>query len=464
MQNNTNQIDDSETDELPSGGTLLYGQYTIERHLLDGGFGMTYLARDSLERRVVIKECFPSTICRRINGEVRPRKPAYQEQFQGVIRNFLREALRLAKFEHPNIVKVHQVFQENNTAYFAMDFVDGMDLLTMMDMDPGRLTDELLESLLRDTLYALDHVHSYGMLHRDISPDNLLLDANNKLTLIDFGAAREDARRKTRVLSALLAVKDGYSPHEFYYSDTEQEPASDLYSVGATFYHVITGRAPFDCQKRLLTLSSGEPDPYKPLVEGNWGFCAGFLAAIDKALSVSQKDRFQSVGEWLDALEGVSALSAAGLQAAPQNSGVNDVVDPDAPARELEPDLVQAISSLVQDTNSRLESVQAKESEGGAAQSADEEAEEPPVRLVDLFGSPVDDVDAWLAEQDKETKHDTSGHQHASGGQTKSWSGPNTKASEAFAQGGQTSVGSALARAIGSFVGRKRNPEELIET
>lgn len=399
-------------------------------------------------------------ICRRINGEVRPRKPVYQEQFQGVIRNFLREALRLAKFEHPNIVKVHQVFQENNTAYFAMDYVDGMDLLTMMDMDPGRLTDELLVSLLRDTLHALEHVHAYGMLHRDISPDNLLLDAENKLTLIDFGAAREDARRKTRVLSALLSVKDGYSPHEFYYSDTEQEPASDLYSVGATFYHVITGRAPLDCQKRLLTLSSGEPDPYKPLTEGNWGFSAGFLAAIDKALSVSQKDRFQSVDEWLQAIDAsgpVVAKPAEPVRAA--NDLVAPEVDLEAPVRELEPDLVEAISSLVQDTNSRLETARPKERDRAAEDAAVEKAEEAPARLVDLFGNPIDDVEAWLAEQDGPSKRSKPTQQSAG------WSAGTTEnAGEERATGSQSGVGSALSRALGALVGRKRNPEEMIET
>lgn len=460
VQNNANQIDDVTTDELPSGGTLLYGQYTIERHLIDGGFGMTYLARDSLERRVVIKECFPSTICRRINGEVRPRKPAYQEQYQSVIRNFLREALRLAKFEHPNIVKVHQVFQENNTAYFAMDYVDGMDLLTMMDMDPGRLTDELLETLLCETLNALDHVHSYGMLHRDISPDNLLLDADNKLTLIDFGAAREDARRQTRVLSAVLSVKDGYSPHEFYYSDTQQEPSSDLYSVGATFYHVITGRAPLDCQKRMLALSSNEPDPYKPLIDGNWGFSAAFLGAIDKALSVSQKDRFQSVEEWLNALEtGTVDTPEVPAEA---NYVAEIELDLNAPERELEPDLVQAISSLVEDTNSRLETAKPSKSETVAEPSETEPAEQEPARLVDLFGCPIDDVDAWLAEQDRQSKKKRK--QAAPEPSAEGVAHCAVESAESVEASEGSKVGFVLARAFSSLVGKKRNPEEMIET
>ncbi len=398
MQNNINLLEKHETDELSSGSTLLYGQYTIERHLIDGGFGMTYLACDSLNRHVVVKECFPSSICRRINGEVRPRKSCYQDQYQSVIRNFLREALRLAKFEHPNIVKVHQVFQENNTAYIAMDFVDGMDLLSMLDIDPGRLTNDLLQTLLRDTLNALDHVHDFGMLHRDISPDNLLLDAQNNLTLIDFGAAREDSRNQTRVLSTVLSVKDGYSPHEFYYADSSHEPSSDLYSVGATFYHLVAGYAPPDCQKRLAALSSGHPDPYKPLASGPWAFARDFLASIDKALSVSQEKRFQSVSEWLDLLE---TCEVAPLQ---QDYIAASVPDSAPQADNLEPSVAEVISSLVEDTNSRLEPVLDPKAKQNAEALASLEKDDEPNRLVDMFGCPIDDVDGWLREQDKLSK------------------------------------------------------------
>ena len=406
MQNNANQVQDQEyeTDELAPGQTLLYGQYTIERHLIDGGFGMTYLARDSLDRQVVIKECFPSTVCIRIDGEVRPRKTCYQDQYQNVIRSFLREALRLAKFEHPNIVKVHQVFQENNTAYIAMDYVDGMDLLSMLDIDPGRLTDKLIEETLRNTLQALDYVHEMGMLHRDVSPDNLLLNADNKLTLIDFGAAREDAARQTRALSTVMSVKDGYSPHEFYYTDSTQLPSSDIYSVGATFYHLITGFAPPDCQKRVAALSTDNPDPYKPLSEGRWAFKKSFLHAIDKALSISQQDRFQSASEWLHLLDNPDEAIVEIAPAASQAPVVatERELEPVAEA-ELEPSLAEKISSLVEDTNSKVKPTDpVKTTEAAMATSENEDDEAHP--LVDIFGQPIDDVEAWLKEQDKLSK------------------------------------------------------------
>ncbi|QGX97225.1 serine/threonine protein kinase [Roseovarius faecimaris] len=418
MHHNATNLSDAETDDLAPGHSLLYGQYIIEHHMIDGGFGMTYLAKDSLERKVVIKECFPSSVCRRINGEVRPRKPAYQEQYQNVIRNFLREALRMAKFDHPNIVKVHQVFQENNTAYIAMDYIDGMDLLSMLDIDPGRLTDARVEQLLRDTLTALAHVHELGMLHRDISPDNILLDANDKLTLIDFGAAREEAARQTRALSTVMSVKDGYSPHEFYYTDGKQRPSSDIYSVGATFYHLITGFAPPDCQKRVAALTAENPDPYKPLVAGNWSFDKSFLSAIDKALSLAQKDRFQTVGEWLEVLDNpgshvvVSPIAMAfdaqdadkiaTKMDAEANKSAQNVAQASNPEAELTPDLIAKISSLVEDTNSKVEP--GLPGDVKKAMVKEEIVEEEPHPLVDIFGQPIDDIDKWLKEQDKMSK------------------------------------------------------------
>lgn len=420
MQNAAINMTNTDPDELSSGKELLYGQYVIESHLCDGGFGMTYLARDSLNRRVVIKECFPSTLCRRINGEVRPRKPSYQEQYHSITRCFVREALRMAKLDHPNIVKVHQVFQENNTAYIAMDFIDGMDLLTVLDHDPGRLTGERIETLLRDTLDALDHVHGLGMLHRDISPENLLLDASGKLTLIDFGAAREDAARQTRALSTVMSVKDGYSPHEFYYNDGKQLPSSDIYSVGATFYHLIAGFPPPDCQKRVAALVSGRPDPFTPLSDGNWAFAPSLLRVIDKALSIPQEERFQSVEEWLDMLDNPETAAdeapMPGRTAEAQeatDSGDAGTAPLSWSDPETEDDLVEKIVTLVKTTNRNLE--QGKPGKLKQNQHIEIVPKEAPRPKVDIFGQPIDDVERWLKEHDKAPKADRAAQQGAIG-------------------------------------------------
>ena len=130
--------DEEFIDELKPGTKLLHKQYVIEDFLNSGGFGITYLARDSLNRQVVIKECFPSSFCHRKNMSIQPRSRAHQAQLRGIVRLFAREAMSLAKVEHPNIVGVHNVFEDNNTAYMAMDYIKGRDLLEIIE-EPGRV-------------------------------------------------------------------------------------------------------------------------------------------------------------------------------------------------------------------------------------------------------------------------------------------------------------------------------------
>ncbi|MGD1883721.1 MAG: serine/threonine protein kinase [Paracoccaceae bacterium] len=303
--------DDNFVDELKPGTELLHGQYRIESFLNAGGFGITYLARDSLDRKIVIKECFPGAFCRRSTLVVQARSRAHQNELASIVRLFVQEARSLAKLVHPNIVGVHQVFEDNDTAYMALDFVEGNDLLEVLEDSNTTLSSSDIEDMLRKLLDAVAFIHKEGMLHRDISPDNILIDANRNPILIDFGAAREQASKQSRVLSALRVVKDGYSPQEFYIAGSEQGPSSDLYALAASFYHIITGEAPPNSQSRLAAIASGEKDSYVPLVGKVKGYEKGFLAAIDKAAAVLPKDRMQSAQEWLDALDGKSPVAAA---------------------------------------------------------------------------------------------------------------------------------------------------------
>lgn len=296
--------DDAFVDDLRPGTELMRGQYRIESFLNAGGFGVTYRARDSLDRKVVIKECFPGAFCRRSSMAVTARSRAHLGELKNIVSLFVEEARSLARLSHPNIVGVHQVFEENNTAYMALDFVGGRDLLDIIEDPNTTLTPARVERLLRVMLGAVGYVHSKGMLHRDVSPDNILVRDDGTPVLIDFGAAREEATKKSRALSALRVVKDGYSPQEFYVAGSQQGPFSDLYALGASFYHLIAGKTPPNSQVRLAAIAAQEPDPYVPLSGAHDAHDPAVLASIDKALAILPKDRIQTAGEWVTLLDG----------------------------------------------------------------------------------------------------------------------------------------------------------------
>ena len=321
---------DSFADELKPGTRLLFGQFTIDSFLNAGGFGITYLARDSLDRKVVIKECFPSSFCRRAETAVAPRSRQRHEEFRSIVALFQQEALNLSQLDHPNIVKVHQVFQDNETAYMAMDHIDGPDLLETVEGTAPRLSRDEIVLILHKMLDALAHVHAQGFLHRDISPDNILLNrTTGEPVLIDFGAARKDVTRKSRALSGLRVVKDGYSPQEFYISGSKQAPNSDLYALAATFSHLVSGEVPKTSQERLSAIANRDGDPQRPLAGRIKGYPDGFLAALDKAMSVFPKDRLQSVAEWQAMLK-------------PGQAPALPAVAPEAPAPKPKPTMAPA--------------------------------------------------------------------------------------------------------------------------
>ena len=320
-------VDQQDTygDELPPGAQLCGGQYVIEGYLNAGGFGITYLARDSLNRRVVIKECFPSAMCHRTSGSVRLRSSNSEDEFAEILELFEKEARALAELQHPYIVGVHQIFHDNGTAYMAMDYVAGRNLLEIIEDEPNRFTPEDVRQLLIQCLEALDYIHSRDILHRDISPDNILLDEFNNPVLIDFGAAREEAVRVSRVLSAQHTVKDGYSPQEFYIQGSKQTLSSDLYALAATIYHLISARPPPVSQLRLSSVAEDSPDPYQPLLGYNRDYDRFFLGAIDKCLSIFPKDRLQTAHDWLDEIDEPRRRKAA-LQRAKKDQQIEDTI------------------------------------------------------------------------------------------------------------------------------------------
>jgi serine/threonine protein kinase len=328
-------------DELKPGTQLLLGQFTIESFLNAGGFGITYLAKDSLDRRVVIKECFPSSFCRRTGNAVGARTRQRQDEFRSIVKLFLQEASNLSKLDHPFIVKVHQVFEDNETAYMAMDYIQGPDLLETVEGKVPRLEPTEIVSTLRKLLEAVAYVHDQGMLHRDISPDNILLSrVTGDPVLIDFGASKKDVTRKSRALSGLRVVKDGYSPQEFYIAGSKQAPCSDLYALAASFYHLISGETPKTSQERLSAIANREADPHQPLTGRLKAYPPAFLQAIDKAMSIFPRDRIQSVAEWQAMLRDLPEPVAAPVAERQPDPVARQISAPPvaaAPAPQVEP-------------------------------------------------------------------------------------------------------------------------------
>jgi serine/threonine protein kinase len=244
------------------------------------------------------------------------------------VENFVEEARSLARLVHPNIVGVHQVFEDNDTAYMAIDFVNGRDLHEILESSDQPFTPAEIVSMLKKMLSAVEFIHQVGILHRDISPDNILVDKSGNPVLIDFGAASEQAARSTRVLTGRRVIKEGYSPQEFYLTGADQSQSSDLYSLAATFYHVITGKAPPESPRRLARVAESKTDPYDPLAGRFTGYPTGFLELIDKALRVLPKDRIQSAGDWLEWIR----MGEAGQEPpiTPQRSKTQPVVEASA--------------------------------------------------------------------------------------------------------------------------------------
>lgn len=379
--------------DLPDGTRLLKGQYEILYPLQQGGFGITYVARDSLDRQVVIKECFPARICERVGDEVRPISAMFEPLFLTLKQQFIREARRMATLRHPNIVAVHQVFEENNSAYMALDYVVGIDLITVLEEEPARLTPAFVEGALRQALAALGHIHGQGLLHRDIAPDNIRVGAGDQITLIDFGASCERTTNREVADNTPPAVKDGYSPHEFYRSSAVQDFCSDLYSLGATFYHLITGEAPMSAFVRRMAIASGAEDPHRPLAQGEWGFGHHLLASIDQALAVEKEDRPQSVADWLAALDDLPHERPAQVA---DGSGA------------IDPDIEIKLARLVEETNARLTELlipKVAPAPWGTPRRREpvtpQRAAEGPKQWVDMFGAPIDDLARWETEQER---------------------------------------------------------------
>jgi serine/threonine protein kinase len=283
-------------DALPTLSRLHW--YVIERVLGQGGFGITYLARDTnLDQPVAIKEYLPVDVATRMpDTTIRARTDDLRDRYRWGLERFIQEARTLARFDHPNIVRVQSVFEFNNTAYMVMRFEKGMTLSALLDRR-GTLPERDLMHIILPILDGLALVHEAGFIHRDIKPDNIHIDDDGSPVLLDFGSARQ-ALGSSHTLTILIAP--GYAPFEQYYSDsTSQGPWTDIYGLGATCYRAIAGRPPLDAVSRSKgILGSTQEVMVAASIMGAGRYSGKFLAAVDHALAFAEKDRPQSIAAW----------------------------------------------------------------------------------------------------------------------------------------------------------------------
>ena len=288
---------------LPLKSTL--HEYRLDQVLGVGGFGMTYLAWDShLEKAVAIKEYLPGELAMRSpDGAVVPRSDEREADYRWGLERFLQEARTLARFEHPNIVRVLRYFEAHRTAYMVMDYERGDPLKTVLQHNP-RPPEKLLKELARPLLEGLAVVHAGGFLHRDIKPENIVMRASGQPVLIDFGAARNAMGGSTRSLTAVLTP--GYAPLEQYSGEGKQGPWTDLYAFAGVLYRAVTTQAPPDAVSRLK-----DDAVAARLAAARDRYSEPFLRAIEWALSMDEKQRPQSVKDWVPRLLGNAPAAPA---------------------------------------------------------------------------------------------------------------------------------------------------------
>ena len=220
--------------------TILQDRYIVGRVIGYGGFGVTYIGWDGkLEKKVAIKEYFPSEFSSRIPGQTAlvVFGEEKRKQFYDGLEKFVDEAKRLAKFQNEEgIVKVYDSFTENETAYIIMEYLDGENLKTYLEREKNIPEDKAIEMMM-PILNSLENIHKQGIIHRDISPDNVFVTKKGDVKLIDFGASRYATTSHSRSLT--VVVKQGYSPEEQYRSRGDQGPHTDVYSLAATMYKMI---------------------------------------------------------------------------------------------------------------------------------------------------------------------------------------------------------------------------------
>lgn len=302
QENNAGE-ETANTHVLPDG-TILNGRYQIKRYLGQGGFGITYEGMDTLlGARVAIKEYYPKSLAERhtsISLNVTITLKEDIPNYKAGLDSFLQEARNLAQFAgEESIVQVSDYFRANNTAYIVMEYVDGITISEYVKQK-GRVPFEKCMEYMIPVMKALEIVHGHKMVHRDISPSNIMIRKNGGIKLLDFGAARI-VDSVSRSLSVI--IRPGYTPIEQYSEKRPQGPYTDIFALCGTFYYMLTGRAPENLYDRMTKRTE-----LKRPSELGADISAAQELTLMKGLEINPEDRFQTIGELRDALSGTKII------------------------------------------------------------------------------------------------------------------------------------------------------------
>lgn len=292
-------------------GTVLREKYMVGKVLGQGGFGITYIGLDlDLNIPVAIKEYYPVGVVMRESGDsptVSVVTGGEDTRFEENRSRFLREAQTLARLEDvPEVVQIKNYFAANNTAYIIMGYVKGITLKDYLRRRGGRLSADECFRLLRPMMEAMDRVHALGLVHRDISPDNIMIQSNGRTRLIDFGAAHEASGDGGRSTQAVL--KHGFAPVEQYQSRGNLGPWTDVYAMCATVYYCLTGKLPPQATDRMMGEDAFDWDSIPDLTPAQ-------RAVLRHGVEIHYQNRIQSMGQLC------RGLFSAGAAAAQTNTG-----------------------------------------------------------------------------------------------------------------------------------------------
>ncbi len=287
-------------------GTLLEGRYRIKRVIGEGGFGITYEAvNEKIDMTVAIKEFYyKDCICRDVNksNQIHITYAAKQEEFERAKNRFLREAKTLSSFHNESaIVKILDYFEENGTAYIVMNYLYGVPLSQYLSQRGTMNWKEMLQKI-KPLVVTLERVHNRGVLHRDISANNIMVLENGDLCLLDFGAAKDMFTRGNKDTSTIFTTQ-GYTPIEQYAQTGEMGAWSDVYALSVVCYQCLTGECPPDSLQRAIF------DEYKTVGEKGKNIPTDLEEVLKKGLAVKAENRYANMKELEEAMNGIRERS-----------------------------------------------------------------------------------------------------------------------------------------------------------